>query len=101
MTTTMRLPAEHVAQLVDLLTVVATAADTDDEDRYQLHYCRSQLGELMPPIVSLAVITSSCTSMSIDDAQLANHSWLRARTSAMSVWAMGGANTSKRTTSSA
>jgi hypothetical protein len=55
MTTTMRLPAEHVAQLVDLLTVVATAADTNDEDRYQLHYCRSQVGEVMPPIEVLVL----------------------------------------------
>ncbi len=47
--TTMRLSGEQVTQLVDLLTVVAAAADTSDEDRYQLHYCRSQVRELMPP----------------------------------------------------
>ena len=48
--TTMRLSGEQVAQLADLLTVVATAADTSDEDRYQLHHCRSQVRELMPPL---------------------------------------------------
>ena len=56
---TMRLSGEQVAQLVDLLTVVATAADTSDEDRYQLHYCRSQVRELMPPLEVL-VLAGCC-----------------------------------------
>jgi hypothetical protein len=55
MMTTIRLSGEQVTQLVDLLTVVAAAADTSDEDRYQLHYCRSQVGELMPPIEVLVL----------------------------------------------
>jgi hypothetical protein len=46
--TTIRLSAGPVTQLVELLTVAAAAADTSDEDRYQLHYCRSQVRELMP-----------------------------------------------------
>jgi hypothetical protein len=53
--TTMRLSGEQVAQLADLLTVVATAADTSDEDRYQLHHCRSQVRELMPPLEVLVL----------------------------------------------
>jgi hypothetical protein len=44
----------RVTQLVDLLTVVA-AADASDEDRYQLHYCRSQVRELMPGIEVLVL----------------------------------------------
>jgi hypothetical protein len=48
--TTIRLSGEQVTQLVDLLTVAAAAADTSDEDRYQLDYYRSQVHELMPPI---------------------------------------------------
>jgi hypothetical protein len=55
MMTTILLSGEQVTQLVDLLTVVAAAADTSDEDRYQLHYCRSQVGELMPPIEVLVL----------------------------------------------
>jgi hypothetical protein len=53
--TTIRLSGTQVTQLVDLLTVVAAAADTSDEDRYQLHYCRSQVRELMPPIEVLVL----------------------------------------------
>jgi hypothetical protein len=52
---TMRLPAEHVAQLVELLTVVAAAAATSDEDRYQLHYCRGEVGEVMAPVEVLVL----------------------------------------------
>jgi hypothetical protein len=33
--TTISLSGERVTQLVDLLTVVAAAADTSDEDRYR------------------------------------------------------------------
>ena len=47
---TVRLSREQVTQLVDLLTAVAAAADTGDEDRYQLRYCRSQVRQLMPDI---------------------------------------------------
>ena len=53
--TTIRLTGEQVTQLVDLLTVVAAAADTSGQDRYQLHYCRSQVYELMPSIEVLAL----------------------------------------------
>jgi hypothetical protein len=52
---TVRLSGEQVTHLIDLLTVVATAADTSDEDRYQLHYCRSQVRELMDPIEVLVL----------------------------------------------
>jgi hypothetical protein len=55
MITTISLSGAQVAQLVDLLTVVAAAADTSDEDRYQLHYCRSQLAELMPGVEVLVL----------------------------------------------
>ena len=41
--------------IVDLLTVVAAAADTSDEDRYQLHYSRSQVRELMPGVEVLVL----------------------------------------------
>lgn len=46
--TTIRLSGVQVTQLVDLLTVVAAAAGTGDEDRYQLHYSRRQVHEEMP-----------------------------------------------------
>jgi hypothetical protein len=52
--TTMRLSGEQVTQLVELLTVTAAAA-TSDEDRYQLHYCRSQVRQLMPGIEVLVL----------------------------------------------
>jgi hypothetical protein len=45
----------QVTQLVELLTVAAADADTSDEDRYQLHYCRSQVRELMPGIEVLVL----------------------------------------------
>ena len=53
--TTIRLSAGQATQLVDLLTVAAAAADTSDEDRYLLHYCRSQVRELMPGIEVLVL----------------------------------------------
>jgi hypothetical protein len=53
--TTIRLPGEQVTQLVDLLTVIAAAADTSDEDRYQLLYCRSQMNQLMPGVEVLVL----------------------------------------------
>jgi N-acetylglucosamine-6-phosphate deacetylase len=52
--TTMRLSGEQVTQLVELLTVAAAAA-TSDEDRYQLHYSRSQVRQLMPAIEVLVL----------------------------------------------
>ena len=55
MITTISLSGAQVTQLVELLTVVAAAADTSDEDRYQLHYCRSQLAELMPGVEVLVL----------------------------------------------
>jgi hypothetical protein len=57
--TTIRLSGAQVSKLVDLLTVVA-AADIGDEDRYQLHYCRSQVHELMPPIEVLVLAGVLC-----------------------------------------
>ena len=53
--TTIRLSGAQATQLVDLLTAVAAAADTGDEDRYQHHYCRSQVRELTPPIEILVL----------------------------------------------
>ena len=55
MITTISLSGAQVTQLVDLLSVVAAAADTSDEDRYQLHYCRSQVSQLMPGIEVLVL----------------------------------------------
>ena len=55
MFTTIRLSGAQVTQLVELLTVVAAAADTSDEDRYQLHYSRSQVGQLMPGVEVLVL----------------------------------------------
>jgi hypothetical protein len=46
--TTVSLSTVQVTQLIDLLTV--TAAVADDDDHYQLDYCRNQVGELMAPI---------------------------------------------------
>ena len=51
--TTVSLSTVQVAQLVDLLT--AAAAVADDDDRYQLDYCRDQVGELMAPIEVLVL----------------------------------------------
>jgi hypothetical protein len=51
--TTVSLSTVQVTQLVDLLTV--TAAGADDDDRYQLDYCRDQVGELMAPIEVLVL----------------------------------------------
>ena len=50
--TTIRLSDAQVSQLVDLLTVVAAAPATSDEDRYQLHYSR---GDQMPPVEVLVL----------------------------------------------
>ena len=51
--TTVSLTTVQVTQLVDLLTVAAAGAG--DEDRYQLDYCREQVGELMAPIEVLVL----------------------------------------------
>jgi hypothetical protein len=51
--TTVSLTTVQVTQLVDLLTAVAAGAG--DEDRYQLDYCREQVGELMAPIEVLVL----------------------------------------------
>ena len=55
MITTISLSGAQVTQLVELLSVVAAAADTSDEDRYQLHYSRSQVRQLMPGIEVLVL----------------------------------------------
>ena len=55
MITTISLSGAQVTQLVDLLSVVAAAADTSDEDRYQLHYSRSQVHQLMPGVEVLVL----------------------------------------------
>jgi hypothetical protein len=55
MMTTIRLSGAQVTQLVELLGVVAAAADTSDEDRYQLHYSRSQVGQFMPGVEVLVL----------------------------------------------
>ena len=51
--TTVSLTTIQVTQLVDLLTVAAAGAG--DDDRYQLDYCREQVGELMAPIEVLVL----------------------------------------------
>jgi hypothetical protein len=51
--TTVSLATVQVTQLVDLLTITAAAAG--DDDRYQLDYCRDQVGELMAPIEVLVL----------------------------------------------
>jgi hypothetical protein len=51
--TTVSLSTVQVTQLVDLLTVAAAGAG--DDDRYQLDYCRDQVGELMAPIEVLVL----------------------------------------------
>ena len=50
---TVSLTTVQVTQLVDLLTVAAAGAGGDD--RYQLDYCREQVGELMAPIEVLVL----------------------------------------------
>ena len=50
---TVRLSTTQVTTLIDLLA--ATAADADDDDRYQLDYCRDQVGELMAPVEVLVL----------------------------------------------
>jgi hypothetical protein len=44
-----------VTHLVDLLTAVAAAADTSDDDRYQLHYSRRQVHQEMPAVEVLVL----------------------------------------------
>jgi len=50
---TVRLSTTQVTTLIDLLTV--TAAGANDDDRFQLDYCRDQVGELMAPIEVLVL----------------------------------------------
>ena len=50
--TTVSLSTVQVTQLVELLTVTTAVAD---DDRYQLDYCRDQVGELMAPIEVLVL----------------------------------------------
>jgi hypothetical protein len=52
--TTVSLSTVHVTNLVNLLTVTA-AAVAAAADRYQLDYCRDQVGELMAPIEVLVL----------------------------------------------
>jgi hypothetical protein len=52
--TTVSLSTVQVSNLIDLLTVAAAAVAADD-DRYQLDYCRDQVGELMAPIEVLVL----------------------------------------------
>ena len=52
---TIRLSGAQVTQLVDLLTAVAAAADTSDEDRYQLHCSRNQVHQEMPAVEVLVL----------------------------------------------
>jgi hypothetical protein len=49
------LSSEQATQLVELLRVVAAAPDTSDDDRYQLHYCHTQVGQRMPTIEVLVL----------------------------------------------
>jgi hypothetical protein len=51
--TTVSLSTVQVTNLVDLLTV--TAAVAADDDRFQLDYCRDQVGELMAPVEVLVL----------------------------------------------
>jgi hypothetical protein len=51
--TTVSLSPAQVTQLTDLLTI--TAAGAGDDDRYQLDYCREEVGELMAPIEVLVL----------------------------------------------
>jgi hypothetical protein len=51
--TTVSLTTVQVTQLIDLLT--AAAAGAGDDDRYQLDYCRDQVGELMAPLEVLVL----------------------------------------------
>ena len=55
MITTINLSGAQVTHLVELLSVVAAAADTSDEDRYQLHYSRSQVHQRMPGVEVLVL----------------------------------------------
>jgi hypothetical protein len=46
---------QAVVRLSELLEVVAAAPGTGDELRYQLDYCRNQVGELMPAVEVLVL----------------------------------------------
>jgi hypothetical protein len=49
------LSSGQVAQLVELLSTLAAAPGLDDDDRYQLHHCRAQLGRRMPAVEVLVL----------------------------------------------
>jgi hypothetical protein len=51
--TTIGLSGAQVTHLVHLLTTVA--AQASDDDRYELHYCRSQLAQRMPAVEVLVL----------------------------------------------
>ena len=50
---TIGLSGAQVTHLVHLLTAVAASAS--DDDRYELHYCRSQLAKRMPAVEVLVL----------------------------------------------
>ena len=55
MQTNLWLSRQAVGRLNELLTAVASAPGTSDELRYELDYCRSQVGELMPSVEVLVL----------------------------------------------
>jgi hypothetical protein len=55
MQTNLWLSRQAVARLGEVLEVVATAPGTSDELRYELDYCRNQVGELMPAVEVLVL----------------------------------------------
>jgi hypothetical protein len=55
MQTNLWLSRQAVGRLNELLAAVAGAPGTSDELRYELDYCRSQVGELMPSVEVLVL----------------------------------------------
>lgn len=55
MQTNLWLSRQAVGRLNELLAAVASAPGTSDELRYELGYCRSQVGELMPSVEVLVL----------------------------------------------
>jgi hypothetical protein len=49
------LSEQGVGRLSELLAAMVTAPGTSDELRYELDYCRSQVGELMPAVEVLVL----------------------------------------------
>lgn len=64
------LTSDQVRQLVDLLTVIAAAPATSDDQRYELDYCRSQVAQDMPAIevFVLAGVLHETTDRPVPDA---------------------------------